>query len=190
MNMIGIMSLSLIDDLLQSDGREVGVQSGHYLFHTGDEVMALYVVRSGDIHLIRHRTDGGAALVLQRAGPGSIVAEASLFSQRYHCDAVAASPVSAKMLSIRALRDRFRRDPVFAEAWASHVTKEVQAARFRSEVIAMRTVAARFDAWLEWHGGAPPPKGEWKRVADQLGVTPEALYRELARRRKSLAQPE
>ena len=187
--MIGIMSLSLIDDLVQSDGREVAASSGQFLFHVGDEVTELYVVRSGDLHLVRHRADGGAALVLQRAGPGSIVAEASLFSRRYHCDAVARSPVSAKVLSMRALRDRFRRDPGFAETWAWHLAREVQAARFRSEVIAMRTVAARLDAWLDWQGGAPPPKGEWKRVADQVGVTPEALYRELARRRNSLARP-
>jgi hypothetical protein len=29
-----------------------------------------------------------------------------------------------------------------------------------------------------------PPKGEWKSVAEQIGVSPEALYRELSRRRK------
>jgi CRP-like cAMP-binding protein len=187
--MIEIMSVSLIDDLLRSDGREVAAASGQHLFHVGDEVTALYVVRSGDVHLVRHQS-GGAALVLQRAGPGSIVAEASFFSRHYHCDAVAASAVAAKVLPLRALRERFRHDPGFAEAWASHLAREVQAARFRSEVIAMRTVAARLDAWLNWHGGAAPPKGAWRRVADQVGVTPEALYRELARRKKSLAPPQ
>jgi hypothetical protein len=45
----------------------------------------------------------------------------------------------------------------------------------------MRRVSDRLDAWLELHG--EPEKGEWIRVADQIGVSPPALYRELARRR-------
>lgn len=28
-----------------------------------------------------------------------------------------------------------------------------------------------------------PPKGEWKQLAQQIGASPEALYREFARRR-------
>ena len=188
MDMIQIMPDTLFDDLLGSDGHDMAVSKGQSLFHVGDEVAALYVVRSGDIHLIRHQADGGTALILQRAGPGSIVAEASLFSQHYHCDAIAATTACVRALPMRALRDRFGHDQAFAEAWAAHLAHEVQSARFRSEVIAMRTVAARLDAWLQWNHGVIPAKGEWVRIAGQVGVTPEALYRELARRRKSLAQ--
>ena len=43
-------------------------------------------------------------------------------------------------------------------------------------------VSARLDAWLAWHGELPP-RGDWKQLADQIGVSPEALYREMARRR-------
>lgn len=41
--MIEIMSISLIDDLLRSDGRELAASSGQILFHVGDEVIGLYV---------------------------------------------------------------------------------------------------------------------------------------------------
>ncbi len=47
----------------------------------------------------------------------------------------------------------------------------------------MKNVAARLDAWTAWHGEATPSKGERKFVAHQIGVSPEALYRELAKRR-------
>ena len=59
---------------------------------------------------------------------------------------------------------------------------ELQHARFHAEVLSIRTVAARLDAWVEWNGEMPP-KGEWVGLAAELGVTPEALYREIASRR-------
>jgi CRP-like cAMP-binding protein len=86
--------------------------------------------------------------------------------------------------TVREIRRRFRADPEFAEAWAIHLAGEVQTARFRSEVVALRTVASRLDAWLAWRGDLIPPKGVWKQIADQIGVTPEALYREMAKRRR------
>lgn len=57
--------------------------------------------------------------------------------------------------------------------------KEVQSQRARIEILRMRRVADRPDAWLELHG--EPEKEGWIRVADQIGVTPPALYRELAK---------
>lgn len=44
----------------------------------------------------------------------------------------------------------------------------------------MRTVWERLDGWLALHGELPP-RGGWIEIAREIGVTPEALYRELAR---------
>jgi hypothetical protein len=46
----------------------------------------------------------------------------------------------------------------------------------------VRVLAPRLDTWLDWRG-ALPPKGDWLRLAAELGVSPEALYREIAKRR-------
>ena len=81
------------------------------------------------------------------------------------------------------MRARLARSPEFAEAWAEYLTREVQEARLRSEILSLKTVARRLDAWLLSHGGHMPAKGEWKSLAHQIGVSPEALYRELARRK-------
>jgi hypothetical protein len=53
----------------------------------------------------------------------------------------------------------------------------------RSEIVSLKTVAQRLDAWIAWNGGRSPKKGEWKFVASQIGITPETLYREIAKRR-------
>ncbi len=179
--MISIMSGAIIPTLAAMGGPERALAPGAFLFHQGEPTAALFVVLDGRIHLIRHQ-EGGSALVLQRAGPGDVLAEASLFSGRYHCDAIAQTAARVRGIPNRSLRERFRREPEFAEAWAAHLAHEIQDARFRSEVLSLRTVAARLDAWLAWYG-ALPPKGEWTGLADQIGVSPEALYRELARRR-------
>jgi hypothetical protein len=46
-------------------------------------------------------------------------------------------------------------------------------------------VAARLDAWIASNDGNVLGKREWKIVASQIGVSPEALYRELAKRRSN-----
>jgi len=47
----------------------------------------------------------------------------------------------------------------------------------------LKTVAARLDAWLAFHDNQLPPRGKRVEFAREIGVSPEALYRELARRR-------
>jgi CRP-like cAMP-binding protein len=80
------------------------------------------------------------------------------------------------------MRARFDSDPAFAAAWATHLAGEVRIARQRSEILALKTVAERVDAWRALSGSIPD-RGSWKQVAQEIAVSPEALYRDLARRR-------
>lgn len=178
-HMIAIMR-ELIS-ILFSDARGVDLTPGETLFRSGEDVADVFMVRSGRVLLQRHTTQG-AHMVLQNAGPGAVVAEASAYSERYHCDAVAAGEtvVAAlpKPLFLTALAD----DPALAASWSAMLARSVQAARFRSEIRSLPRVADRLNAWLE-EGNRLPEKGHWQDVAGELGVTREALYRELSRRR-------
>lgn len=176
------MSGDIADLLTCSGSRKRTLDPGEYLFHLGGSVAALFVVLEGEVNLIRHHEHGGT-IILQRAGPDEVLAEASLFSDRYHCDAVAPTGATVRSSPKRELLDRFRQDPVFAEAWAAHLAREIQNTRFRSEVLSLKTVASRLDTWLAWYDGLPA-KGEWAQLAHQIGVSPEALYREIAKRRR------
>lgn len=64
-----------------------------------------------------------------------------------------------------------------------HLRRTAQDARFCAEMISLRTVDKRLDVWEGWHQTGLPGKGKWRDLADELGVTPEALYRSLAKRR-------
>jgi CRP-like cAMP-binding protein len=54
------------------------------------------------------------------------------------------------------MRKLFENDPAFAAAWASHLAGEVRSARLRSEILALRTVAERLNAWIAANGEFPP----------------------------------
>jgi len=180
--MITIMSQSLFHHLSALGSSEKVLGLNQVLFLRGDSVSHIFLVISGAMQLVRHQNDG-ASLVLQRAGPQTILAEASLFSDRYHCDAVAVRPSRLRAISVADTCKLLRDSGVFAEMFALHLARQVQNMRARAEILSLKTVARRLDAWLMWNECQLPPKGRWKELAFEIGVSPEALYREIAKRR-------
>lgn len=180
--MIAIMLNLLIEQLKTLPGaKERKLAEGAWLFQQGDKVDCLCLVLSGEIRLIRYQADG-SSITLQRVKAGCILAEASLYSAHYHCHAVVQQATCVCALPKSTLLQHLKTDAILALKWTSYLAREVQQARFRSELLSLKTVAARLDAWLNWHSETLPTKGEWKTLAEQLGVSPEALYREIARR--------
>ena len=162
---------------------EWSYSEGQYLFHRDESVKSMFLIASGAAHLIRHHSNG-SAVILQRANAGSVLAEASLFTPEYHCDAIATSEVVARLISKAAMQKLFFSDQGFARAWAAHLAEEVRNARQHAEILSMKTVSERLDAWLA-DKEFLPDKGNWRALAEEIGTTPEALYREMARRRKA-----
>ena len=99
-----------------------------------------------------------------------------------HCDGVAVRPTRTLAIARNAVRRLLAEDPRFAESWTVHLSRELQATRLRAEILSLKTVRERLDAWIGWNGESLPTKGTWKTVAKEIGTSPEALYRELARR--------
>lgn len=180
--MIAIMYL--IDRLFAGmDGKAHVFATGTCLFQQGDAVGVVHRLLEGAVQLRRQQA-GGAFVVLQRAQPGDMLAEASVFAGHYHCNALAIAATRTCAVPVARLRRQLAADPALAMAFAAHLAAQVQAARLRAEILALRTVAERLDAWLAWHEGGMPERGGWQLLAGEIGVTPEALYRELARRRR------
>lgn len=177
--MIEIMSSSL--DGLFSGSALRTLSAGESLFLSGDEVTFVYRVCSGRVALNR-TTPQGTVLLLQTAMPGDILAEASAYSARYHCDATALEPCTVEAVSKADFARALASARDLAEAWERRLAHAVQDARMKSEIRTLRTVSERLSAWLSANGGSLPPKGRWQELAGELGVSREALYRELARR--------
>lgn len=152
------------------------------LFLAGGIPEKMFLVETGSIALQRH-TENGVTLVLQHARAGQMLAEASAYSDSYHCNAVATAPSRVACLPKQTFLAMMAQDPSRAALWAAKLAREVQAARTRAEIRALPRVADRLTAWLA-EGNTMLPKGAWQQVASELGVTREALYRELSRRQK------
>lgn len=181
--MIVIMEKRIFEWLLAGAAAARDLAEGAQLFERGDVVERLFLVCAGEVVLCRVGAQG-EQVILQRAGPGDILAEASMFSDRYHCAAVAQTAARVRTVPMARLRRALEQDPAMAAALLRHMGRELRTARMRAEILSLRTVRARLAAWREWQGGALPERGKWRLLADELGVSPEALYRELARVRK------
>ena len=151
--------------------------AGATLFRRGDPVRSLFLLREGRVALRRALADGNA-LTLHAAVSGEVVAPASLWAKATHCDAFCETDARIAVRPAAAVRDRLGTSP--AATALAEASREIQALRARIEVLRLRRLSDRLDAYLDLHG--PPGPGGWVQVADWIGVTPPALYRELARR--------
>ena len=181
-HMIKIMSQIFVEQLIMRADKQRILDKDTYLFHQGDPVSSVFVVEEGFVELTRYQQDG-TSIVLQRATSQTILAEASVYSSTYHCDGIAKLPTRVVALSKDVFLKQLVKDEAFSRLWSEHLAREVQSARLRSEILSRKTVSERLDGWLTWYENKLPPKGQWKSVAVQIGVTHEALYRELATRR-------
>ena len=182
--MIAIMSTNIIKSIRALRGSYVTLERDGRLFCQGDFVQSVFVVEDGLIELLRPHTDG-RGILLQRAARHTVLAEASIYTDTYHCNAIASQPSQVYRVAKEDFLNHFNGHPQFAHQWTAYLAMSVQSARFRSEGLTLKTVAERLDGWLSWPSNTLPEKGQWMRLAAELGVSQEALYRELANRRSN-----
>lgn len=159
--------------------------AGERLFSVGDRPRRMFYVIDGEVRLTRASQSGGEA-ILQRSAHG-FVAEASLESSAYHCDATAVAASAVAAFPIAAFRRLLDDDPDFRAHWMSLLAGEVRQLRARCERLSLKGAEARILHYLETEvrtGPAAliPSRKAW---AAELGLSHEALYRTLARLQKS-----
>jgi len=180
--MIVIMCDNFIEKLFALADKQREYDQGTILFRQDDPIRSIFIVDEGLVELIRHQRDG-TSIILQRAGRQSVLAEASLYSELYHCDAAVKLPSRIFEFPKVTFLELLRQDEDLSTAWAARLAREVQSARSQIDILSRKTVSERLDGWFAWKGNELPSKGQWKSIAVQIGVSPEALYRELAKRR-------
>ena len=157
------------------------LEAGDGLFLRGRVPTHVYWVESGEIQLQR-ASPHGRNVVLQRVREG-FVAEASLQATRYHCDAVAGQPSTVWRFARGHVLEALRGSTELAMWWAGRLAEQLRSARLRLERLSLKGAGDRIVHAIETEGSGgslwlASTRREW---AAELGLTPEALYRSLAR---------
>lgn len=156
--------------------------AGAALFRQGDAPFGLFRLVTGRISLVR-MTPGGAEVPMHTVRAGELFAEASLFSARYHCDAIAMQRSEVLVYPKAALIRAFQQDGDALWTFTSELAQRVQGLRTRIEVSRIRAAPERVLQALRLRcdvSGTWTPDGTLKRFAEEIGLTHEALYRALA----------
>lgn len=159
------------------------VAAGDVLFSQGDAATAIHAVESGRVRLLR-RTVDDHLVVLHTARSGESFAEAALFSQIYHCDAVAAVPSQIWRYPKDQLIPALHANPDLWEAFVARLARQVQGLRSRLELRNIRSARERVFQYLLLVAGPDGRTvaldGQLQDMAADLGLTREAFYRTVA----------
>lgn len=162
-------------------GQEKFFKAGERIFRIGEPVRHIHELLSGQIKMIRNLADG-AEPIIHVINPGEIVAEASLFSERYHCDAIAATDSTIITFPRSDVIDKLNHSPAFALHYINMLSKQVQKLRLVTELRSIRSASDRILNYLHIEADADGSvilNTSLKDLANRLGMTHETLYREL-----------
>jgi len=169
---------------IRAAATERRLKPSQVLFHGGSKSTGFYEIVSGTVRLLRVDPSGREA-VLQVAAAGDTLAEASLFSPTYHCDAIATTEAVVRFYPKAVLLVELERDPKFAKSFAAMLARQVMTLRTRLERRNIHSARNRIRHFLTINVGADGQTvtlpGTLKELAADLGLTHEALYRTLAR---------
>jgi CRP/FNR family transcriptional regulator, dissimilatory nitrate respiration regulator len=157
---------------------------GEALFHSGQPTVGLYEIVSGTVRLVR--VDGsGRQTVLHSADAGGTLAEASLFSKAYRCDAIAATAATVRLYPKAAILEALRSSPEATRAFMAGLAHQIMDLRTKLQRRNIRAARDRVRHFLALNvdsdGVTVLLPGNLKDLATDLGLTHEALYRTLAR---------
>lgn len=159
------------------------LKAGEALFRLGDKAAGFYEVVSGRVRLVRVDRVGRET-VLHVAGPAETLAEASLFSGHYHCDAVANTDATVRVYPKRQVVSVFEKDPKALKTFTAMLAHQVMSLRTRLQQRNIRSARERVRQFLALNigpdGRSVELHGTVKDLAAEIGLTHEALYRALA----------
>jgi CRP/FNR family transcriptional regulator, dissimilatory nitrate respiration regulator len=155
--------------------------AGSVLFRVGERPCWMFYVRTGEV-LMWRVTASGSSVILQRTTRG-FLAEASLTNAAYYCEAVCRTDCVLDVFPVTALRAAIDANEASRWAWMELLGTKVQHQHARMERLTLKTVRDRLAHLLISECGADGAyelRGTRTDLAAELGVTPAALYRELA----------
>jgi CRP-like cAMP-binding protein len=171
--------LNLLPSKVLALCKERALNKGEVLFKQGNKPEILFFIVSGEAVLSRVSSNGETT-ILQRCKAG-FLSEASLLSEKYHCDAYATQSGLAVTIPIQAIRNTLMESD-FAIKWVQLLSREIMRLRTQSERLGLKDIKSKLLHLIETEGtkGTLTLQSDFKSLASEIGVTHEALYRTIS----------
>ncbi len=171
--------LNLLPSKVLVLSKERVLNKGEVLFQQGNKPEILFFIVSGEAVLSRVSSNGETT-ILQRCKAG-FLSEASLLSEKYHCDAYATQSGLAVTIPIQAIRNALMESD-FAIKWVQLLSREIMRLRTQSERLGLKDIKSKLLHLIETEGtkGTLTLQSDFKSLASEIGVTHEALYRTIS----------
>ncbi len=146
---------------------------GEVLFREGEQTNGLYISVDAEVHLVRVGPCG-EPITIHRSTAGQPFAEASVFTERFHCDAIV--KVSGQVIRVpKATIIAGFRNPDFAIAYNRLMSRQVQSYRQLLEIVSINSAKERVYAAMV----AGLMEGSIIAFSSRIALTHEATYRAL-----------
>lgn len=166
--------------------KQLTLEKDEYLFRAGDAVKYLYRIQQGHIRMLRLSLDGKES-VMYEGGAGDTFAEPSLFSDHYHCDAVAVCDARLDVFDKPEILEYLNSNAQAATAFMAQLARQVQQLRTDLELRNIASARERIYQFVVLNAdsaGCVTLAKSLKDLSRQLGLAHETFYRELARLEK------
>jgi len=175
------------------DSKPLLLKKAGRLFDQGTQVEKMYFVMSGRVKLVRHPADG-EGVVLHVATAGEMIAEASLFSETYHCSAIADQPSELGCIDRKLALERILDNAQTSQSVMRLFAQQIRDLRGLHELRNIRSAQNRVFSYLTAQAndsGEITLNMSLKDMAYKLGLAHETLYRELHKLEKNgkIARP-
>lgn len=164
------------------------LSQGEMLFTAGDPATHIFAVLEGCVRMVRY-SPAGDPVSMHTARPGDSLAEASLFSDTYHCAAEALLPSTVACYGKEKILAILNGSTEEGVAFISLLCRHVRSLRAIAEVRSIRNASDRVMHYLLLNSDPRTMKvelaGSLKDMANELTLTHETLYRTLAKLEKT-----
>ena len=166
-------------DVLSPQG--LSLNKGDKLFKQGDPVTNIYFIKTGKIKLIRNTCDG-SPVIIHIGEQGESIAEASLFSDLYHCSAIADSSSTVLYIKKSALLIFMQENPQVMMELLAILSRQVRDLRTINKIKNIRSANERILSYIKTSADENQELKlnlSLKDMAYKIGLAHETFYREL-----------
>jgi len=162
--------------------RKITLKKNELLFTLNQAATDIFFVESGEVQAIRLLPNGASA-IMQRASGNDFFAEAAMCVEHYTCDAVVTRKAVIYCIPKEGLEVHLQKNNDFSLRFSTLLAINIRKQCSKLERLRMNRARDRILHYLVCESGSDNKieiRSSYAKLADELGLEPETLYRTLS----------